>query len=88
MSIIKDYLSLVGSAIADLPEDKIRDCIETLKDAHAGGRQVFLLGNGGSATTASHIACDLQKGRQGDYRQAIQGNVDHRQRRPDDRLGE
>ena len=36
--------------------------IDTLKAAHAEGRQVFLLGNGGSAATASHIAEDLQKG--------------------------
>lgn len=62
MSMIKDYLSLVSTAIADLPEDKIRDCIETLKDAYENGQQVFLLGNGGSAMTASHIACDFQKG--------------------------
>ena len=62
MSTITDYLSLLGSAIAELPEDKIRDVIETLKDAYSNGRQVFLLGNGGSAMTASHIACDLQKG--------------------------
>jgi D-sedoheptulose 7-phosphate isomerase len=60
--MIKDYLDLVGSAINDLPEDKIQDVIDILIDAHDNGRQVFLLGNGGSAMTASHIACDFQKG--------------------------
>jgi len=62
MSKIKEYLDLVGKAIAALPEDKIQDMVDTLKAAHAEGRQVFLLGNGGSAATASHVAEDLQKG--------------------------
>ena len=62
MSIIKDYLNLVTKAISELPEDKIRDVIDTLKQAHSDDRQVFLLGNGGSAANATHIAEDLQKG--------------------------
>lgn len=62
MSNITDYLSLVSKAIAALPEDSIRDMIDTLKDAHAAGKRVFLLGNGGSAANATHIAEDLQKG--------------------------
>lgn len=62
MSMIREYLDLVTKAIGELPEDKIQDVIDTLRAAHADGRQVFLLGNGGSASTASHIACDFQKG--------------------------
>lgn len=62
MSLISEYLNLVNTAVAELPEEKIRDVVETLKAAHAQGRQVFLLGNGGSAATATHIAEDLQKG--------------------------
>lgn len=62
MSMILEYLELVNKALKDLPEDKIKTVIDTLKAAHADGRQVFLLGNGGSAATASHIAEDLQKG--------------------------
>lgn len=62
MSIITDYLNAVSKALADLPEDKIQDVIDTLKTAHAEGRRVFLLGNGGSAANATHIAEDLQKG--------------------------
>jgi len=62
MSLIQDYLKLVQEAIAALSEDKIQDVVDTLKKAHAEGRQVFLLGNGGSAANATHIAEDLQKG--------------------------
>lgn len=60
--MIRKYLDLVAQALAELPEDKIQDMIDTLKAAHADGRQVFLMGNGGSAATATHIAEDLQKG--------------------------
>ena len=62
MSHIADYLNLVSKAIAELSEDSIRDIVDTLKKAHADGKQVFMLGNGGSAATASHVAEDLQKG--------------------------
>lgn len=62
MSNITDYLNLVSTAISELPEEKIRDVVDTLKQAHADGRRVFLLGNGGSAANATHIAEDLQKG--------------------------
>lgn len=62
MSVISDYLTLVQKAIAALPEDAIRDIVDTLKKAHADGKQVFLLGNGGSSANSTHIAEDLQKG--------------------------
>ena len=62
MSIIKEYLNLLGTALDELPEDKIQDMIDILTEAHQKGKQVFLLGNGGSASTASHVAEDLQKG--------------------------
>ncbi len=62
MSIISDYLGLLQRTISELPEDTIRKVIDTIKQAHADGRQVFVVGNGGSASCASHIACDFQKG--------------------------
>lgn len=62
MSNISNYLGLLQQTISELPEGAIQDAIDTLKKAHAEGRQVFILGNGGSATCASHIACDFQKG--------------------------
>ncbi|MCX8052450.1 MAG: SIS domain-containing protein [Armatimonadetes bacterium] len=62
MSLISEYLRLVKDAISSLPEDAIRDVVDTLKKAHEEGRQVFLLGNGGSSANSTHIAEDLQKG--------------------------
>jgi D-sedoheptulose 7-phosphate isomerase len=39
----------------------IADVIDVLQQARTEGNQVFILGNGGSASTASHFACDLAK---------------------------
>ena len=36
--------------------------VEILDRARAEKRRVFIFGNGGSAATASHFACDLNKG--------------------------
>ena len=60
--MIRDYLELVTKALAELPEGAIQGMVDTLKAAHADDRQVFLMGNGGSAANATHIAEDLQKG--------------------------
>lgn len=45
-----------------MPTPEIAAAIDLLLRAYRGDRQVFLVGNGGSAATASHFACDLAKG--------------------------
>ena len=45
-----------------LPMHYVAEGLQLMEKAFHDGRQVFLIGNGGSASTASHIACDLQKG--------------------------
>jgi D-sedoheptulose 7-phosphate isomerase len=44
-----------------LPVDEIEKVIGLLHKAYEQGKQVFIIGNGGSAATASHMACDLAK---------------------------
>lgn len=46
----------------ELPIEKLERLAEILSEARTLGRQVFFLGNGGSATTASHMAIDFGKG--------------------------
>jgi D-sedoheptulose 7-phosphate isomerase len=41
--------------------DKIQNIIDILQKTKENGNKVFLLGNGGSAATASHLICDLSK---------------------------
>jgi D-sedoheptulose 7-phosphate isomerase len=47
--------------MAALPEHDVAAFIELLRDACACHRQVFVCGNGGSASTASHLAAGLGK---------------------------
>ncbi|MBI3764725.1 MAG: SIS domain-containing protein [Chloroflexi bacterium] len=44
-----------------MPGDRIAQVVAILRRARAAGRRIFLFGNGGSAATASHFACDLAK---------------------------
>jgi D-sedoheptulose 7-phosphate isomerase len=44
-----------------LSQPLISDVINVLQRARMQGSQVFIMGNGGSASTASHFVCDLAK---------------------------
>ena len=56
------YKTEMLQAIETIDLDKVDQAIEWFKEARAGGRQIFVCGNGGSASTASHFACDMVKG--------------------------
>jgi D-sedoheptulose 7-phosphate isomerase len=58
---LKDYLALLEATLAKLPSERIGELGNTLFRAYRDGKQVFVLGNGGSSSTASHIAADLAK---------------------------
>jgi D-sedoheptulose 7-phosphate isomerase len=62
MEYVARYLDEVRQALAGLPQAEIMRAIEILNGARAQGKQVFVMGNGGSAAMASHFACDLGKG--------------------------
>ena len=61
MDPIERYLNEVLEMIRGLPRKDIRRVVEAVREAREQNRQLFLLGNGGSAATASHMACDLAK---------------------------
>ena len=61
MEFIQDYISTLQITMDQLPRQLIADVIDLLQQARRNGSQVFILGNGGSASTASHFACDLAK---------------------------
>ncbi|HHX64081.1 MAG TPA: SIS domain-containing protein [Chloroflexi bacterium] len=62
MSYVRRYLHEVSGILQRLPQDQIDEIIDSLYQARAERRQVFIIGNGGSAATASHFANDLLKG--------------------------
>jgi D-sedoheptulose 7-phosphate isomerase len=58
----KDYLKDLVNSIDKIPLDKIEKIVTVLKKAYSKKKHVFIMGNGGSAATASHFVCDLSKG--------------------------
>jgi D-sedoheptulose 7-phosphate isomerase len=58
---IASYLDELRDAIDELPRDRLVQLGELLYRAYRDGKNVFTLGNGGSASTASHMAADLAK---------------------------
>jgi D-sedoheptulose 7-phosphate isomerase len=49
-------------AIESIDLAKVTEAIDILKRARDEKRHIFVCGNGGSASTASHFACDMVKG--------------------------
>lgn len=62
MESIRRYLEDVRYMLGALPLEHIRGAVDVLLSANYVGSTVFTVGNGGSAATASHFACDLAKG--------------------------
>jgi D-sedoheptulose 7-phosphate isomerase len=56
------YFEELHRVMVSFPKDGIDQIANTLVGAYEAGRTVFLCGNGGSASLASHFACDLGKG--------------------------
>ncbi len=56
------YLERQEEANRELRGPELARQIQLLEEAYLEDRQVFVFGNGGSASTASHFACDLGKG--------------------------
>jgi len=55
------YLNEVSEIASKLDRVSIDRAIGILYEAWKEDRQVFTIGNGGSASTATHLACDLNK---------------------------
>jgi D-sedoheptulose 7-phosphate isomerase len=60
-SFVGRYLDEMSEHLRGIPEEAVTGCVERLRRAYEAGAQVLVAGNGGSASTASHIACDLGK---------------------------
>ena len=59
---IKDDVKAQQAALASIPVTAVEDIIEQFREALRQDRQIFVFGNGGSASNASHFATDLGKG--------------------------
>jgi D-sedoheptulose 7-phosphate isomerase len=61
MNHIQSYFVELQNILANLSEEEIEQVLVILHEARNSNQQVFILGNGGSASTASHFVCDLGK---------------------------
>lgn len=56
------YIELEKRTLDSLPIEAINDVMNLLEQARIQRKRIFICGNGGSATTASHFECDFNKG--------------------------
>lgn len=61
MEYLQHYITSLQQTMNGLSQPLIADVIHLLQRARMQGSQVFIMGNGGSASTASHFVCDLAK---------------------------
>ena len=57
-----DYCQGLKEALDTIPTEAAEKFLQLLETAYLEGRQVFIMGNGGSGSSASHAAGDLNKG--------------------------
>ncbi len=77
---IKDYLSEIGEVAGKISVEDTDRVIEILFQAWKDGSRVYTCGNGGSASTATHFACDLVKttatgGKRGFQAECLNDNI-------------
>lgn len=61
MHTLLTYSQELADALAKIPEDMLTSAFEAIIGSIDAGKKLFICGNGGSASTGSHMACDFQK---------------------------
>ncbi|HNB52774.1 MAG TPA: SIS domain-containing protein [Anaerolineales bacterium] len=61
MNAVQNYFTDLKATLDLLPQEIIEEIIVLMHQARTEKRQIFIMGNGGSASTASHFVCDLAK---------------------------
>ena len=59
---IEGYLERMQALLATLDVGEVNALAQAVWKAYEEGRTIFIMGNGGSGATASHLACDMNKG--------------------------
>lgn len=58
---VRSWLTDAAGVIASVDADAVVGAVGALLEVRGAGGTIFVAGNGGSASTASHLALDLQK---------------------------
>jgi D-sedoheptulose 7-phosphate isomerase len=64
--MIDSFLEGIKTACDNIPREAIEAAVDAIFNAWKNRKTVFVIGNGGSASTATHLACDLAKNVTGD----------------------
>jgi D-sedoheptulose 7-phosphate isomerase len=56
------YIQHLKEVLDVFPHDQFNRFFQVLVDAYKNDKHIFIMGNGGSGSTASHWACDINKG--------------------------
>ncbi len=59
MSYPETYKAALLQAIDCIDTSRVETAIEWFRQARDGSKNIFVCGNGGSASTASHFTCDI-----------------------------
>ena len=59
--MFSEYITEIKASLDRLPVHQVQHVVDTIISAWQRNQQIFIIGNGGSASTASHMACDLSK---------------------------
>lgn len=62
MNFTSQYLSDLLAALGQVDLARVDEAIEWIRACRDSGGRIFVFGNGGSGSTASHFACDMVKG--------------------------
>ena len=60
-AVVEAYFSSVKEAVSRVRSDRVEAAIAICEAVRSGGGSLYLCGNGGSAASAMHAACDLTK---------------------------
>lgn len=78
MKFAESYMKSLSALLEGIDLGKVTQAIGWMREAREQEKSIFVCGNGGSASTASHFACDMVKGAsyQRDKRFRIQALTD------------
>lgn len=62
LSSIENYIDTLSKTLERMDKGPIDAAIDSLLKAYESESTVYIFGNGGSGSTASHIVCDFNKG--------------------------
>ena len=58
----RQYLNDLNGLLDEFDTEAFDRIVNSILDAYSDETAIFIMGNGGSASTASHFACDINKG--------------------------